>query len=149
MSVWVEILNSFQESRSSLKDQLRLLFQSHFPIMSVTHKLQWLHNTVNDYFIQASCCDKLYCCKKCHNDNEVHEFGQTIGLRCAKCHKEGKSCSCHKTYKADCRKCGIVTNKLTSLFHCEYCKKCYAGKREDYKHCHSCDICIGTATTHK
>ena len=44
-------------------------------------------DTVNDYFIKGSCCDKLYCYKK-----EEHEFGQTV-VHCAKLHKQDKVCS--------------------------------------------------------
>jgi RING finger and CHY zinc finger domain-containing protein 1 len=101
----------------------------------------------------AKCCGKFYPCRHCHNENndfgkEAHELNpEDIDLlKCIKCSNEQKISN--KCTKCDskfgeyfCEICKIFLNKDVSVFHCDECKLCRIGNKEEYFHCKKCDCC--------
>ena len=99
--------------------------------------------------IYANCCDKFYFCRFCHNENEDHEIDRfSINkIRCNECHtiqnKSNQCINCNIIFaKKYCYKCNLWTNSSKDIFHCDKCKICRVGKKDDYYHCDKCNLCF-------
>jgi hypothetical protein len=119
----------------------------------------------------SKCCNKVYPCRLCHDENENHIMDRhdIDYMKCDYCHsfqKVNSSCQnpeCYKFYvKQDyfCRICNlwsdnksfdkVIINSIlvadidtrVEVYHCSDCGICRLGKAEDYKHCHTCNLCI-------
>lgn len=95
------------------------------------------------------CCNKLYQCRYCHDENESHYFNRrTVSeLICIECNTRQR-------VKAECEKCGVRFGKYTCLicnlfddeeknqYHCYGCGICRIGGRDRFFHCEVCNMCL-------
>lgn len=94
----------------------------------------------------APCCNKIYSCYRCHDENEDHVVYSTYkNISCNVCgHIQKKSNKCEmceiKFAKYMCSKCQIWSNK--DMYHCNKCGCCKEGKKQDYFHCDKCGCCM-------
>jgi len=111
---------------------------------------------------KAKCCNKWYMCTYCHNEMQDNiKNGHTldrksiISMHCMKCGKEQKPsqyCSFCKNEETNqpycmaryfCEKCCFWdNNKNSTIFHCDGCKLCRFGNKEDFVHCDACGVCL-------
>ena len=126
----------------------------------------------NRYTYQVSkCCNKVYPCRLCHNENEDHLINRhdIDHMKCYYCNcfqKVNASCQNPECYKFNikhsqfCKQCNLWSNNKdilknyvnslliidinTSLdtFHCNDCGICRMGKKENYIHCNKCNLCL-------
>ncbi|XP_054277754.1 RING finger and CHY zinc finger domain-containing protein 1 [Macrosteles quadrilineatus] len=95
------------------------------------------------------CCDKVYTCRFCHDENETHPLNRkdVTELVCG-------NCSTRQKVQAECEKCRLRFGKYTCLecklfddedknqYHCEGCGICRIGGRERFFHCQKCNMCL-------
>lgn len=101
----------------------------------------------------AACCNKLYTCRYCHDDNTGHVMDRkaTTMMMCVKCliiQPIGPTCStvsCNNLSMARyyCRICKLFDDER-KIYHCPYCNLCRVGKGlgMDYFHCMNCNACM-------
>ncbi|KAJ0755039.1 putative transcription factor C2H2 family [Helianthus annuus] len=104
----------------------------------------------------ASCCNKLYTCRLCHDDATDHVMDRkaTSMMMCMKCliiQPIGPTCStvsCNNLSMARyyCPICKLFDDER-QIYHCQYCNLCRLGKGlgVDYFHCMNCNACMGKA----
>lgn len=106
----------------------------------------------------APCCNKIYQCRLCHNEEEDHELDRSSVefLVCSQCDVK-------QDVRSHCIKCGICFGMYSCLecrlfddtdkqqFHCDDCGFCRIGGRENFIHCSNCEICLDKTffTEHK
>ena len=122
-------------------------------------------------YLYTACCNKIYGCRFCHNENEDHELvrSETKFMQCRSCYtfqKISNSCQnpeCYhfnKKHNYFCDKCNLWFNDIDykllfidsllinnidftkKCYHCKDCGICRIGKIDDFKHCHNCNLCI-------
>ena len=104
--------------------------------------------------IDCSFCDKFYTCRHCHNDetldHEINRF-EVSKLKCLNCstiQKVSNKCiNCKIQFgEYHCLICNLFVNKKNKkpleVYHCEKCKICRIGKKENYFHCDKCGCCM-------
>jgi RING finger and CHY zinc finger domain-containing protein 1 len=98
--------------------------------------------------IISKCCNKVYQCRFCHDDNEDHKINRfsTEKIICKKCNIEqgisNKCINCNIEFgKYYCYICRLWFNDDKEAYHCEKCGNCRAGKKEEYIHCDKCNMC--------
>ncbi|KAG8379106.1 hypothetical protein BUALT_Bualt07G0053600 [Buddleja alternifolia] len=101
----------------------------------------------------APCCDKLFTCIRCHDDQTDHSVDrkaitkmmcmkclviQPIGPKCA-----SPSCSGFSMATYYCRICKLFDDDR-QIYHCPYCNLCRLGKGLGigYFHCMKCNACM-------
>jgi RING finger/CHY zinc finger protein 1 len=85
----------------------------------------------NFYF---ACCNKNYCCVRCHNEHEIHD----IKLETITC----MECKVEQIPSNNCINCKIEFARI-------YCNLCYIWTELDNTHCYDCGICrIGKNNYH-
>lgn len=97
----------------------------------------------------APCCGNTYTCRICHDNCENHELDrysveeiiclqcetrQNIDVRCKKCQ------ICFGNYT--CLKCRMFDDRDRKQFHCDQCRICRIGGKENFFHCTKCDMCL-------
>lgn len=103
--------------------------------------------------IVAPCCDKVYACRFCHNDDEMHEIDrraikEMICLTCSFRQPIAQYCSrpgcLIKIARYYCDICKFLDDSPTkNIYHCVPCGICRVrGENEDYFHCDKCNICM-------
>ena len=121
--------------------------------------------------ILSKCCNKIYPCRICHDENEDHVINRhdIDYMKCDMCNclqKISNSCKnpeCfkyNKNYNYFCKACNLCTNKkdknkvvinsiITNtintdidIYHCNDCGICRLGKKDDYIHCNKCNLCL-------
>ncbi len=132
--------------------------------------LHCTHYNINNYIV-TKCCNKIYPCRLCHDENEDHTLDRfDIDLmKCdfCKCIQKVNSCclnpECFK-YKVDhfnyCRLCNLWSNNQSfdkkiinsylidniktavDIYHCKDCGICRMGCQKNFKHCKKCNLCI-------
>ncbi|XP_037077494.1 RING finger and CHY zinc finger domain-containing protein 1-like [Pollicipes pollicipes] len=97
----------------------------------------------------APCCDKVYVCRLCHDENEDHQMKRHMveEVVCASCdHRQPVSNSCAqcKTVfgKYYCSECRLYDDTEKQQYHCNDCGICRCGGRDNYFHCDRCDLCV-------
>ena len=102
--------------------------------------------------IYVGCCNEYICCYICH-DKTKHDFSYKKQIKHIMCTNCEWVCN-KKDFSNHCFNCNIQFNRnycsmcllwhdFENYFHCDDgCGYCYVGKREDYIHCKTCDICI-------
>jgi RING finger/CHY zinc finger protein 1 len=94
-------------------------------------------------------CSTFYNCRLCHdeiNDHKIDRF--TIDLiKCTECSKEqspSQICiKCNTIFgEYYCDICHLWELNNIDIYHCDKCKICRKGKREDFTHCNTCDMCM-------
>ncbi|KAJ0536424.1 putative transcription factor C2H2 family [Helianthus annuus] len=101
----------------------------------------------------ASCCNKLYTCRFCHDDVNDHPMDRkaTSMMMCMKClivQPIGPTCStvsCNSLSMARyyCPICKLFDDER-KIYHCPHCDLCRVGKGLgiDYFHCMNCSVCL-------
>lgn len=101
----------------------------------------------------ASCCNKLYTCRRCHDDATDHLMDRkaTTMMMCMKCLRiqpVGPTCStvsCNNLSMARyyCPICKFFDDER-HIYHCPFCNLCRLGKGLgiDYFHCMNCNACM-------
>lgn len=101
----------------------------------------------------ASCCNKLFSCRHCHDDATDHlmDRKETTMMMCMKCliiQPIGPTCStvsCNNLSMARyyCSICKLFDDER-QIYHCPYCNLCRLGKGlgMDYFHCMNCNACM-------
>ncbi|XP_047324920.1 zinc finger protein BRUTUS-like At1g18910 [Impatiens glandulifera] len=101
----------------------------------------------------ASCCNRLYACRRCHDDEADHtmDMKTTLLMMCMKCliiQPVGPTCStfsCNNFSMARyfCRICKLFDD-LRDIYHCPFCNLCRVGKGlgKDFFHCMNCNACM-------
>jgi hypothetical protein len=99
-------------------------------------------------FILAACCDKLYACRFCHDDNELHKIDRfaTTTVQCQECGwMQGVQEQCERCgtrfATSFCAKCNLYTEH-EEIFHCDKCGFCRHGAAGEYFHCDTCSLDI-------
>ncbi|XP_014769475.1 RING finger and CHY zinc finger domain-containing protein 1 isoform X3 [Octopus bimaculoides] len=102
-----------------------------------------------DCSLVAPCCNKVYVCRVCHDDVEDHTLDRTTveKIVCNKCStKQPVSDRCSncdiKFAQYFCAKCRLYDSNDLKQFHCDGCRLCRVGGRENYFHCEKCDVCL-------
>ncbi|RZC39433.1 zf-CHY domain containing protein, partial [Asbolus verrucosus] len=95
------------------------------------------------------CCNKVYICRLCHDENEKHKLNRK-GVKELVCVK----CKTLQPVQANCRNCGITFGNYTCLecnlfddegkgqFHCDGCGICRVGGARNFFHCEKCNMCL-------
>ncbi|CAG9861540.1 unnamed protein product [Phyllotreta striolata] len=95
------------------------------------------------------CCDKVYTCRFCHDENENHTLNrkEVVELICAVCDKRQK-------VQSNCENCGVLFGRYNCLecnlfddvdknqFHCKGCGICRIGGALKFFHCEKCNMCL-------
>nr|CAD7203778.1 unnamed protein product [Timema douglasi] len=98
---------------------------------------------------QTPCCDKMYFCRFCHDENENHHVNRkdVTELVCVNCDTRQK-------VQAECERCNLRFGKYTCLecklfddeeknqYHCDGCGICRIGGRDKFFHCEKCNMCL-------
>ncbi|XP_041998029.1 zinc finger protein BRUTUS-like At1g74770 [Salvia splendens] len=104
----------------------------------------------------ASCCNKLYTCIRCHDDETDHSVDRKAitKMMCMKCmviqpigqNCMSQSCNGFSMGKYYCKICKLFDDER-KIYHCPYCNLCRVGKGlgVDYFHCMKCNACMGKA----
>ncbi|KAI7746224.1 hypothetical protein M8C21_032874, partial [Ambrosia artemisiifolia] len=104
----------------------------------------------------ASCCNKLYTCRHCHDDTTDHIMDRkaTTMMMCMKClivQPVGPTCStvsCNNLSMARyyCSICKFFDDER-EIYHCPHCGICRVGRGlgHDYFHCMNCNACLSTS----
>lgn len=103
--------------------------------------------------IRASCCNKIYPCRICHDENSDHFMNrfETSTMLCMKClcfQPTGQFCA-NPTCKSEmssyyCDTCNLWTDKDKPVYHCDKCGICRIGQGigVDNFHCDTCGLCL-------
>ncbi|KAK4568395.1 hypothetical protein RGQ29_003971 [Quercus rubra] len=101
----------------------------------------------------ASCCNKLYTCRRCHDEVADHSMDRKsitkmMCMKCLQIQPIGLTCStvsCNNFSMARyyCKICKIFEDQR-EIYHCPYCNLCRIGKGLgiDYFHCMNCNACM-------
>ena len=102
----------------------------------------------------ASCCDKFYVCRVCHDEEQGHEL-ERHKVETIKC----MSCLKSQSVSPKCQHCGIQFSEYFCaecrmfagfdkgpIFHCEKCGICRKGDKTQVVHCDKCRSCVQRAT---
>lgn len=103
----------------------------------------------------APCCNKIYTCRFCHNENETHEIDRHAvkEIVCAKCNQRqpvAAACcnnSCETVFAAYfCSVCNFFDDRIENkYYHCEQCGICRMAKGSgNFVHCNVCQTCVST-----
>ena len=119
------------------------------PIKSVNIKIESCTHYNRDCSIISKCCDTKYSCRLCHDNYETHKIDRfkTTNIICNKCSRNqlvsNKCINCNIQFsKYFCSECKLWDSSDREIFHCDKCKICRVGKREDYIHCDICNGCM-------
>uniref|UniRef100_A0A5F9CVR9 Ring finger and CHY zinc finger domain containing 1 n=1 Tax=Oryctolagus cuniculus TaxID=9986 RepID=A0A5F9CVR9_RABIT len=98
--------------------------------------------------LKAPCCDKLYTCRLCHDNNEDHQLDRfkVKEVQCINCEKiqhAQQTCEECSTLFGEyyCNICHLF-DKDKKQYHCENCGICRIGPKEDFFHCLKCNLCL-------
>jgi len=100
--------------------------------------------------IKAPCCDQLFTCRRCHDDETDHKINrylieemfcffcstiQPISNECNNCNKQMAIyfCKICKFFDGD---------KSKYIWHCDQCGLCRVGKKDTHEHCNECHTCM-------
>lgn len=110
--------------------------------------------------LRASCCNRLYSCRLCHDAAESHimDRSSTTEILCMRCdtlQPVSNRCinkKCGKSFaRYFCKVCAFYDDKETrSIYHCHSCNVCRIGKGlgQDYFHCMKCNQCMSMKYFH-
>ncbi|KOB73020.1 putative vitellogenin [Operophtera brumata] len=79
------------------------------------------------------CCNKVYICRYCHDENEQHYFNRktVTELICTEC-------DTRQRVQEECENCGVRFGN----YHCDGCGICRVGGRDRFFHCERCNMCL-------
>lgn len=103
----------------------------------------------NNCKIIGGCCNKIYDCRRCHDEENDHKLSLDYKLICNKCQKQQEI---HQ--KCDNEECGITLGSFyceickildnhsdRGIYHCDKCGICRKGGQNNFFHCDSCNCC--------
>ncbi|XP_055444776.1 RING finger and CHY zinc finger domain-containing protein 1 isoform X1 [Bubalus kerabau] len=98
--------------------------------------------------LKAPCCDKLYTCRLCHDNNEDHQLDrfkvkEVQCINCERIQRAQQTCEECSTLFGEyyCSVCHLF-DKDKKQYHCEHCGICRIGPKEDFFHCLKCNLCL-------
>lgn len=105
----------------------------------------------------SPCCDKIYTCRFCHNENEDHEINrfEIKEIICCKCNKQqnvsNQCVECNIEFaKYFCNKCNFFDDRIErNYYHCDKCGICRVANDKKYFHCDICNTCLLFDENHK
>ena len=101
----------------------------------------------------ATCCNKAYVCRHCHNDAEAHEMDRHAvkEVVCAECNNQqpvSNTClNCGIQFAAYfCAVCNFFDDRTErNYYHCDKCGICRVkGNAGEFKHCDKCGTCVAS-----
>lgn len=109
-------------------------------------------------YLLFPCCNEFYPCRFCHNETKtsfkldpilIHEADRFAveTVQCRYCltvqdiHDTCKSCG-KKFGNYFCMICKLLDLDDKGQYHCEDCKICRQGGRDNFLHCNSCGLCV-------
>ena len=101
----------------------------------------------------ATCCNKAYVCRHCHNDAEAHEMDRHAvkEVVCAECNNPqpvSNTClNCGIQFAAYfCAVCNFFDDRTErNYYHCDKCGICRVkGNAGEFKHCDKCGTCVAS-----
>jgi len=98
----------------------------------------------------SPCCNNIYMCRFCHNDNEDHEINrfEIKEIICCKCNKQQKVSNqcveCNIQFaKYFCNICNFFDDRIErNYYHCDKCGICRVANDKKYFHCDTCNNCF-------
>lgn len=146
------ILEINRDTTLSSGEKLKLIQQimtAHviIPTFDQTSCAHYKKTCGNFHFV---CCDKIYQCCRCHNENsECASPIQIDIIECLKCNKKQEPSNVciecgEKFSRSYCGLCYIWTMK--DAYHCDECGLCRVGIKENYFHCVNCNMCFKNPT---
>lgn len=95
-------------------------------------------------------CQKAYTCRFCHDEAEFkHELDRkaVMNVKCLECgliQNVQRTCQgCHIDFALYfCPTCRLYDDVDKKQYHCDGCKICRIGGRENFFHCQICDMCL-------
>ncbi|XP_064626311.1 RING finger and CHY zinc finger domain-containing protein 1-like [Lineus longissimus] len=98
----------------------------------------------------APCCNKVYACRICHDDKEIHEIDRKAvkQIKCLGCEtlqavaEVCEKCSVKFGFYS-CLVCRLFDDTDRQQYHCDDCGICRVGGRENFFHCTKCNLCLG------
>jgi len=95
------------------------------------------------------CCGGVYRCRFCHDEEQRHTLKRedVTTVECSQCgERQGVTEFCKKCKlkfgKYFCYECKLYDDEDKQQFHCSGCGICRVGGRNNYFHCHRCDMCL-------
>lgn len=98
----------------------------------------------------CSTCHKPYTCRFCHDEVEVnHELDRkaVVQIKCLECdqvqdvQKVCQGCQVDFAHYF-CAVCRLYDDEDKKQYHCDGCRICRIGGRENFFHCQTCDMCL-------
>lgn len=95
-------------------------------------------------------CQKPFTCRFCHDEVEFnHELDRksVVEIQCLECDRRQPVASHCLGCKIQfalyfCSICRLYDDEDKNQYHCEGCKICRIGGRENFFHCQTCDMCL-------
>lgn len=132
------------------------------------NELNSIKNSCQHYvrrcFIRAPCCQNIYACRQCHDNDTKKKCKNKLdrynikSIVCGDCYEEQspskKCCFCHVVFaEYFCKICNLWTSskERSKVWHCSKCGFCRIGNRRDFYHCDECEGCypVVLKETHK
>lgn len=100
-------------------------------------------------FLQTPCCNKVYTCRFCHDEQETHTVKrkEVTELICVLCDtRQPVQATCQKCHcrfgKYTCLECNLFDDVDKKQYHCNGCGICRLGGRDRFFHCAKCNMCL-------
>ena len=103
-------------------------------------------------------CEEYHTCRFCHNEKweyykdikkqHIIDKQRVENIRCLECNEEqpvsNECIKCKLKFgEYYCEKCVFWDNDLSKeIFHCDDCKLCRVGGKENFQHCDNCGMCL-------
>lgn len=101
------------------------------------------------FCVQTPCCNKVYTCRFCHDEQEAHtvnrkEVTELICVLCDTRQPVQATCqNCHCRFgKYTCLECNLFDDEDKNQYHCDGCGICRVGGRDRFFHCAKCNMCL-------
>jgi RING finger/CHY zinc finger protein 1 len=122
----------------------------HISVDDLFKKKRLCKNYTSNCEILAPCCDKYYCCCKCHDSIENHTIvrNEVTKIMCTMCKTKqdvSNICvNCNITFgDYVCLICMVFDTSGKIITHCEKCNICWVMRDEDTLiHCDRCKCCM-------
>lgn len=101
------------------------------------------------FAFQTPCCNKVYTCRFCHDEQEAHTVKrkEVTELICVVCEtRQPVQATCQKCHvrfgKYTCLECNLFDDEDKNQYHCNGCGICRLGGRDKFFHCAKCNMCL-------
>ena len=114
----------------------------------------------NKCYIYCKICEEYYKCFRCHDSNttkhKIDRNNDITQIKCTVCYTEqtpsNQCIKCENKFAHyNCLKCNLWTSSTHEISHCDKCKICRVGVKDELYHCDNCSMCIhiNSKDTHK